>query len=182
MTDTTVLILVAGCAVFAVTTLAALWTGYLLMQQRWVTENPGLTFEDDEIRPLFAGVYLQQVGRYRDASTEVADTWAQMTRPPIDIGIDQPDREATAVGRSRLLREQTGRQHLRPSRMIDRHVEQRVIATAEGPARRPCDDGRSASLASTNERSCRRSEVAEPSRWRTIGRRAVAVVNAAWGM
>lgn len=58
--STTTLILVAGCTVFAVTTLAALWTGYMLMQQRWVAENANLTDKDDLIRPLFTSTYPEQ--------------------------------------------------------------------------------------------------------------------------
>ncbi|MEM7349234.1 MAG: hypothetical protein AAF657_00410 [Acidobacteriota bacterium] len=73
MSGGTLLILIAGCAVFAVSTLAALWTGYLLMQQRWVAENPELTNEDDAIRPLFAQVYTEQEGRHR-ATDHAAST------------------------------------------------------------------------------------------------------------
>ena len=65
MSDGTVLILIAGSVVFAVTTLAALWAGYLLFQQRWVTDNSDLTFEDDDIRPLFADAYEEQLGRHQ---------------------------------------------------------------------------------------------------------------------
>ncbi|MEM7325256.1 MAG: hypothetical protein AAF531_19355 [Actinomycetota bacterium] len=43
------------------TTLAALWTGYLLMQQRWVAENAELTDTEDAIRPLFSSVYPEQL-------------------------------------------------------------------------------------------------------------------------
>jgi hypothetical protein len=63
--SSTTLILIAGCTVFAVTTLAALWTGYLLLQHLWVTENSDLTYEDDAIRPLLAEVYPEQRGRRR---------------------------------------------------------------------------------------------------------------------
>lgn len=59
MSATTV-ILIAGCTVFAITTLAALWTGYLLMQERWVNENAQLTDEKDSIRPLFHSTYPEQ--------------------------------------------------------------------------------------------------------------------------
>lgn len=72
MSGDTLLILIAGCAVFAVTTLAALWTGYLLLQERWVAENPHLTFEDDGIRPLFEQTYPEQRGRHK-ASSPIAD-------------------------------------------------------------------------------------------------------------
>lgn len=65
MTSTT-LILIAGSAVFAITTLAALWTGYLLMQQWWVAENPELTDADDQISPLIKDSYPQQ----RDESSQ----------------------------------------------------------------------------------------------------------------
>lgn len=68
MTSTT-LILIAGCAIFAVTTLAALWTGYMLLQQRWVTENAELTDEEDLIRPLFTSAYPEQ----RDDQEKVGD-------------------------------------------------------------------------------------------------------------
>ena len=59
--SSTMLILIAGCTVFAVTTLAALWTGYLLTQHRWVTDNVDLTDSDDAIRPLFSAVYPEQL-------------------------------------------------------------------------------------------------------------------------
>ncbi len=58
--SSTTLILIAGCTVFAVTTLAALWTGYLLMQARWVAENSDLTSKDDDIHPLFNSTYPEQ--------------------------------------------------------------------------------------------------------------------------
>ena len=74
MSDGTILILIAGVVVFAVTTLAALWTGYLLLQQRWVAENPGLTFEDDDIRPLFAAAYDEQLGRRQAQGPTVSES------------------------------------------------------------------------------------------------------------
>ena len=58
--STTTFILIAGSAIFAITTLAALWTGYLLMQERWVNENADLTDEEDLIRPLFKPAYPEQ--------------------------------------------------------------------------------------------------------------------------
>lgn len=73
MSGGTILILVAGSIVFAASTLAALWTGYLLMQHRWVAENPELTFEDDDIRPLLAPVYPEQLGRRQAAERRSAE-------------------------------------------------------------------------------------------------------------
>ena len=64
MSSTTV-ILIAGCTVFAITTLAALWAGYLALQERWVEENLHLTYEDDGIRPVRARAYPLQRGRRR---------------------------------------------------------------------------------------------------------------------
>lgn len=58
MSDT--LIFALGSGVFAITTLASLWVGYLLMQRHWVEENPGLTDEGDHIRPLFTATYPEQ--------------------------------------------------------------------------------------------------------------------------
>lgn len=57
-TDT--IILAAGCTVFALTVLAALWTGYLLLQRQWVAENAELTNSDDHIRPLLTTTYPEQ--------------------------------------------------------------------------------------------------------------------------
>ena len=54
------LIFAMGCAVFAITTLASLWVGYLLMQRQWVAQNPELTDETDRIRPLFSRAYPEQ--------------------------------------------------------------------------------------------------------------------------
>lgn len=58
MSDT--ILFAIGCCVFAVTTLASLWAGYLLMQRQWVEQNPELTDEEDHIRPLFSRTYPEQ--------------------------------------------------------------------------------------------------------------------------
>ncbi|MDH3681019.1 MAG: hypothetical protein OEV40_13850 [Acidimicrobiia bacterium] len=50
----TTLLLAVGCIVFAITTLASLWAGYLLLQRAWVNQNPELASAGDKIRPLFA--------------------------------------------------------------------------------------------------------------------------------
>lgn len=50
------LIFAAGIVVFALVTLASLWTGYLVFQRAWVAANPDLPDDEDNIRPL--------VGRY----------------------------------------------------------------------------------------------------------------------
>ena len=56
------LLLVIGCVVFATTTMATLWVGYILLQQAWLTENPELSSEADEIRVLAAKPSKTQPG------------------------------------------------------------------------------------------------------------------------
>ncbi|MGB5755656.1 MAG: hypothetical protein WBM50_01975 [Acidimicrobiales bacterium] len=56
----TLLIFVFGCTLFALTTLASLWVGYLTMQRAWVAQNPELTTKNDDIRPLFSKTYPEQ--------------------------------------------------------------------------------------------------------------------------
>ena len=56
----TTLLFAVGCILFAVTTFASLWVGYLLLQRAWVNQNPELTSEEDSINPLFAKSYPQQ--------------------------------------------------------------------------------------------------------------------------
>lgn len=68
--SSTLLVLIAGCTVFALTTFASLWVGYLLMQARWVAENPELASDEDAIRPLFSSAYPQQ-----RTSATVEDGW-----------------------------------------------------------------------------------------------------------
>ncbi len=53
----TFFIFAAGCTVFALTTLASLWAGYLAMQRAWVDENAELLIEEDNVRPLLSKTY-----------------------------------------------------------------------------------------------------------------------------
>ncbi len=54
------IIFAAGCIVFAITTLASLWAGYLFFQREWVAQNRDLTTVEDRIRPLFRRFYPEQ--------------------------------------------------------------------------------------------------------------------------
>ncbi len=58
----TTMILVAGCTVFTITTLAALWAGYLIFQRAWANQNPTMTTESDNISLLFADNYPEAQG------------------------------------------------------------------------------------------------------------------------
>lgn len=80
-------IFAAGCVVFTIVTLAALWVGYLYLQRAWVAENPQLTSEDDEIRPLFSRSYPEQRGEVNsrpDQTTPVGSAGPPPTDKPIE--------------------------------------------------------------------------------------------------
>lgn len=76
MSDTVILAL--GSGVFAITTLASLWVGYLVMQRQWVAENPELTDESDQIRPLLHRTYPEQLD-----DTRASDLIASTAKPPV---------------------------------------------------------------------------------------------------
>lgn len=89
MSDT--LIFATGCIVFAVTTLASLWAGYLIMQRWWVVQNPELTDEGDDIRPLFGRSYPEQ--RKRQVAYDVVGATAgSQLGQPVDANEVPPDR------------------------------------------------------------------------------------------
>ncbi|MEM7324847.1 MAG: hypothetical protein AAF531_17300 [Actinomycetota bacterium] len=53
-------IFAAGSTIFALTTLASLWAGYLFFQRHWVSQNSNLTSVEDHIRPLLRRFYPEQ--------------------------------------------------------------------------------------------------------------------------
>lgn len=63
----TTLLFVIGCTVFAITTMAALWAGYIAFQRAWVNQNSELATEADEVGTLLTGNLGEQ---HRPLTTE----------------------------------------------------------------------------------------------------------------
>lgn len=68
----TSLLFAVGCVVFATTTLASLWVGYLLLQRAWVNQNPELATASDHIGPLLARNHPTQQRPSATADQKVA--------------------------------------------------------------------------------------------------------------
>ena len=53
-------IILVGVGLFVITTVASLWTGYLVFQRNWVAQNLDLTDPHDDITPLFKDAYSDE--------------------------------------------------------------------------------------------------------------------------